>query len=118
MFRGSERTFAVVDPIGLRVNEQVRIVIDDGVPLRAALASYGLGTALALAGAALGVWLAPAARADMAAATGLALGVAVAVFILGFRARRRGSSAWRLRIKRDSEKPAAGCANMGMGHGA
>ncbi|MCL2645097.1 MAG: SoxR reducing system RseC family protein, partial [Betaproteobacteria bacterium] len=70
MFRGRSKTFAVDDPLGLHVDERVKIVIDEGTPLRAALASYGLGTALALGGAALGVWLAPAARADLAAVTG------------------------------------------------
>ena len=115
MFRGSGRVFAVVDPFGLRVDERVRIVIDDGVPLRAALASYGLGTALSLIGAALGVWLAPAARADLAAAAGVALGIAMTVLILSI-ARRRDSSAWRLRVERDGGNVVAGC--VGTGHGA
>ncbi|MDR2014791.1 MAG: SoxR reducing system RseC family protein [Azoarcus sp.] len=115
MFRGSGRTFAVEDPFGLRVDEQVRIVIDDGMPLKAALASYGLGTVLILGGSALGVWLAPAARADLGAVTGLALGIAVMVFILCIRARRRGPSTWRLRVERDEGGNAvAGC--MGIGY--
>ena len=116
MFRGSGKTFAVDDLWGLRVDEQVRIVIDDGVPLRAALASYGLGTALALGGAALGVWLVPAARADLGAATGLALGIAVTMLVLSIRARRHGSDSWRMRVERDGEHAATGC--VGMEHGA
>jgi sigma-E factor negative regulatory protein RseC len=114
IFQGSERTFAVDDPLGLHANERVKIVIDDGVPLRAALASYGLGTALALGGAALGVWLAPAARGDLAAVAGLASGIAVLVFILCIRARRRDSTRWRLRVERDDGNT-AGCMGMGQG---
>jgi sigma-E factor negative regulatory protein RseC len=112
MFRGGEKTFAVDDPFGLCVDEQVRIVIDEGVPLRAALSSYGLGTALALGGAALGVWLAPATQADLGAVVGLVLGIVVTLFILGFRARRR--DLWRLRVERDAT--AVEC--MGMERGA
>jgi len=114
IFRGSEKTFVVEDPFGLRVDERVRLVIDEGVPLRAALASYGLGTALALGGAALGVWLAPAAQADLAAAMGLALGIVVTLYILSVRARQRHSSAWRLRIERD-DGSGAGCTSMEQG---
>ncbi|MCL1860714.1 MAG: SoxR reducing system RseC family protein [Proteobacteria bacterium] len=116
MFRGSGRIFAVDDPFGLRLDERVRLVVDDGVPLQAAMASYGLGTVLALAGAALGVWLAPAARVDLAAATGLVLGIAATVIILFVRARRHGTSVRRLRVERVGEEAAAGC--MGMGQGA
>lgn len=117
MFRGRGRTFAVDDPFGLHVDEQVKIVIDEGMPLRAALGSYGLGTALALGGAALGVWLAPAGRTDLAAATGLALGIAVMLFILFFRSRRCGSAAWRLCVQRDDGTAApTGCT--GAEHGA
>ncbi|MCL1826375.1 MAG: SoxR reducing system RseC family protein [Betaproteobacteria bacterium] len=115
MFRGSERTFAVDDPFGLRVDERVRLVVDDGVPLRAALASYGLGTVLVLAGAALGVWLAPVERVDLAAATGLVIGIAATVIILFIRARRHDASARRLRVERDGEGIAAGCVGMGQG---
>ena len=115
IFRGSETIFAVDDPFGLRVDERVRIVIDDGMPLRAALASYGLGTALALLGAALGVWLAPAARADLGAVTGLAIGISLTMFILSIRARRRDSVSWRLRVERDDGNAATGCMGMGQG---
>jgi sigma-E factor negative regulatory protein RseC len=103
MFRGRGRTFAIDDPFGLHVDEQVRIVIDDGMPLKAALSSYGLGTALVLGGAALGVWLTPAARADLGAVTGLALGVALTMLILCVRARWRDSSVWRLRVERGTD---------------
>jgi sigma-E factor negative regulatory protein RseC len=101
MFRGTGKTFTVDDPFGLRVDEQVKILIDDDLPLRAAASSYGLGTLLILGGAALGVWLAPAAQTDLGAATGLILGIAITSLILCIRARRRGSSAWRLRVERE-----------------
>ena len=115
IFRGGGRTFTVDDPFGLRVDERVKVVIDDGVPLQAALGSYGLGTVLALGGAALGVWLAPATRADLAAATGLALGIAVTLFILCIRSRRGGSATWRLRVERDNGAHTAGCMGIGTG---
>lgn len=110
IFKGSERVFAVADPFGLRVDEQVKIMIGDGMPLRAALASYGLGTALILTGAVLGAWLAPAARADLGAGAGMALGMAVTTAVLAVRAARRDASKWQLRVERDD----GGC----MGRGA
>ncbi|MCL2876572.1 MAG: SoxR reducing system RseC family protein [Betaproteobacteria bacterium] len=115
MFQSRGRTFAVDDPLGLHVDERVKVMIENGVPLRAALRSYGLGTVLALGGAALGVWLAPVARADLAAATGLILGIVVMLFVLTIRSRRGGSARWRLRVERDEENTVAGC--MGIGHG-
>jgi len=116
IFRGRGRTFAIDDPLGLHVDEQVKVVIDDDVPLRAALASYGLGTVLALGGAALGVWLAPETQADLAAVTGLALGIAVMLLVLTIRSRRCGLPRWRLRVERDDGTAGPGC--MGVEHGA
>lgn len=46
--------FDVANPISARVGERVLIRIEDGAPLRGALASYGLGTVLLLLGAVMG----------------------------------------------------------------
>jgi len=114
IFRGGGRIFTVDDSLGLCVDERVKVVIDEGLPLQAALGSYGLGTVLALSGAALGVWLAPTARADLGAATGLVLGIAATLFILTIRSRRGGSAKWRLRVERDNGAPPAGCMGTGV----
>ncbi|MDR1423694.1 MAG: SoxR reducing system RseC family protein [Azoarcus sp.] len=99
MFKG-ERVFSVDDPIGLAEGQRVKLVVDAGVPLKAAWASYGLGTALVLLGAALGVWLMPPAQADIGAALGVVLGAALMGGMLYLRARR-GAQAWRVRVERD-----------------
>ncbi|MDR0703064.1 MAG: SoxR reducing system RseC family protein [Azoarcus sp.] len=102
MFKGGERVFSVDDPLGLRVGDQVKVLIDEGLPLRAAMASYGLGTALVLLGALLGVCLAPPAWADAASGAGAAAGMLATVFVLRRRARGKGAGVWRLRLERDS----------------
>jgi sigma-E factor negative regulatory protein RseC len=101
MFSGGKQVFALEDSLGLSSGERVKVVINDGLPLRAALMSYGLGTALVLAGAALGVWLAPPGWADAAAGAGVLLGVAIMTCSLGWRASRT-PAAWRLRVERDT----------------
>jgi sigma-E factor negative regulatory protein RseC len=113
IFKGGERVFAVDDPLGLRVGERVKIMVADGMPLRAALASYGLGTALILTGAALGVWLMPTAYADLAAVAGMALGLAATAAVLAVRAWRRDASLWRLCVERDDGGAAAECMGQG-----
>ncbi|MDR0564792.1 MAG: SoxR reducing system RseC family protein [Azoarcus sp.] len=110
LFRGNEKTFAINNTLGLHPEERIKIMINDGVPLRAALSSYGLGTALMLGAAALGVWLAPAAKADLAAAAGLILGITLFVTTLAIRTRRHTPNANPLHIERDNA-PSAQCAN-------
>ncbi|MDR3086941.1 MAG: SoxR reducing system RseC family protein [Azoarcus sp.] len=109
MFKGSKRVFTVDDALGLQAGERVKIVIDEGTPLRAAWASYGLGTALVLAGAVAGVWFAPAAWADSAAATGGVIGMAAMALILRRRALRSGPTEWRPRLERDTGNEPTGC---------
>ncbi|MDR0633885.1 MAG: SoxR reducing system RseC family protein [Azoarcus sp.] len=115
MFKGGKPpVFAVDDPFGLRAGERVRIVIDDGVPLRAALASYGLGTALVLAGAALGTFLAAPAWVDAAVGAGAVGGAAITAFVLRCRARRRDAASWLLRLERDGDDGGLGaCMRQG-----
>ncbi|MDR1064725.1 MAG: SoxR reducing system RseC family protein [Azoarcus sp.] len=112
MFKNGDAVFSVDDPLGLRVGERVKVVIDDGLPLRAAMASYGLGTALVLAGALLCVCLAPPAWADAASGAGAVAGMLAMVFVLRRRARGKGAGAWRLRLERDDGE-AAGCMRQG-----
>ena len=102
MFKGVEKLFAVDDPLGLKEDEGVLLKVEDDVPLRAALASYGLGTLLALAGAALGVWLAPrfSVLPDLGAGIGLAAGVVLMPLIVRQRAKRGGAKAWHLKVER------------------
>jgi sigma-E factor negative regulatory protein RseC len=97
MFQSTDKLYPFDDTLGLSVGEHIRVLIEEGAPLRAALASYGLGTALVLTGAALGVWLAPTGQADPAAAVGMALGGLVSVFLLRRRAR---GPVWHPRIER------------------
>ncbi|MDR2031717.1 MAG: SoxR reducing system RseC family protein [Azoarcus sp.] len=113
MFKGGERVFSVDDPLGLCVGERVKVLIDEGLPLRAAMASYGLGTALVLAGALLGVWLAPPAWADAASGAGAVVGILATVFVLRRRARGEGAGTWRLHLERDDGDAAAVCMRQG-----
>ncbi len=78
---------------GIRVGDQVRITIADGVPLRAALLSYGLGVVLLLLGAALGTMLSEAAMADLYALFGALAGLALAFALNRVLARSR---RWRM----------------------
>jgi sigma-E factor negative regulatory protein RseC len=113
MFKGGDTVFSVDDALGLCAGDRVKVLIDDGLPLRAALASYGLGTALVLAGALLGVCLAPPAWSDAASGLGAAAGLLAMVFVLRRRARNgKNASAWHLRLERDDGE-AAECTKQG-----
>jgi sigma-E factor negative regulatory protein RseC len=113
MFKSGDTVFPVDDSLGLRVGERVKVMIDDGLPLRAAMASYGLGTALALAGALFGACLAPPAWGDAASAVGVVAGMLVTALVLRRRARGKGAGLWRLRLERDGAE-AGGCARQGV----
>lgn len=54
LFKPPTETFRLPNPIGARPGDSVRVCIDDGAPLRAALASYALGAVLMVAGGAAG----------------------------------------------------------------
>lgn len=77
---------------GIEVGDRVRITIPDGVPLRVALLSYGLGVVLLLLGAALGTMLGDAALADLRALLGALAGLALAFAVNRVLARSR---RWR-----------------------
>ncbi|THF60887.1 SoxR reducing system RseC family protein [Pseudothauera rhizosphaerae] len=53
LFKPARETFRLSNGIGAQPGDAVRICMNDGAPLRAALASYGLGAVLVVAGASL-----------------------------------------------------------------
>jgi sigma-E factor negative regulatory protein RseC len=94
--------FSVPDSIGAQPGERVRVRMNDGAPLAGAMASYGLGAVLLLAGAAAGHFAAPAGGEDFSALLGGIVGLAFAFVVnrLLYRSRRwRG--ALRLDLARD-----------------
>ena len=85
--------FALPTTLELRVGDKVVISIPDGAPLKAALASYGLGVVLLVAGAALGsMWSA----GDLGAALGGLAGLMLAFVLNRLRFRSRG---WRAQLR-------------------
>lgn len=105
-FKKPNETFSVPDPIGVQVGERVRVRMDDGAPLRGAMASYGMGAALLVAGAALGHVLAPVGNHDLAAVGGAAAGLAAAFAInrILYRSRR-----WRQMLHIDLARDEGDC---------
>jgi sigma-E factor negative regulatory protein RseC len=110
IFKGAAREFVFEDALGLVAGERVKIVIDEAAPLRAALASYGLGTALLLLGAAAGKLLMSPAWSDPGAACGAALGGLLALALLRHRARR-GLDGLHARLERDEDDGEGRCAH-------
>ncbi|HRP94927.1 MAG TPA: SoxR reducing system RseC family protein [Rhodocyclaceae bacterium] len=104
--KGPNDTFSVPDGIGVRVGEQVVVRMDDGAPLRGALASYGVGAALLLVGAALGHMLAGEGSQDLFAVVGgaIGLGAAFALNRLLYRSRR-----WRQMLHMDLARDEGDC---------
>lgn len=104
--KGPNDTFSVPDGIGVRVGEQVVVRMDDGAPLRGALASYGVGAALLLVGAALGHMLAGEHSQDLFAVVGggAGLGAAFALNRLLYRSRR-----WRQMLHMDLARDEGDC---------
>lgn len=89
-FGGGSQTVRVANGIGARPGDEVGVVVEDGVPLRAALLAYALPVVGVLLGAAAGVALvAPGGSVDLSAAIGAVAGGAAAF------ASGRGRSAWR-----------------------
>jgi sigma-E factor negative regulatory protein RseC len=108
VFKNGEQEFAFDDSLGLGPGERVKIVIDDELaPLRAALTSYGLGTAWILLGAAVGNLSTPFAWADLGAGCGALFGGLLA---LGLLRHRRGVDSLRPRLERDEGNPENGHA--------
>lgn len=78
----SRQVLRVANDAGAVVGEQVGVVIDDGLPLKAALRAYAAPVLGVLVGAALGTALAPAGSVDLIAGAGALLGGGVAVLLV------------------------------------
>ena len=90
--KGPDKLFRLRNRTGAQVGERVRVRVDDRMPLRSALATYGCGVALLIAGAAIGHSLSTPAAQDLFAAAGGAGGLA-ASFVLNQMLLR--SRKWR-----------------------
>lgn len=66
-FGASSQAVRVSNEIGVQPGEQVGVLIDDGVPLRAALVAYAFPVLGLLAGAALGAAVASPGSVDLSA---------------------------------------------------
>lgn len=74
---------------GVDAGDRVRISIPDGAPLRLALASYGLGVVLLVAGAGIGSLSGEGAAADLYGGLGAGAGLLAAVAINRLLVRSR-----------------------------
>jgi len=77
----SGRTVRVANPIGVQPGEQVGLLIDEGVPLKAALAAYAWPVLGVLVGAALGTAVASPGGVDLSAGLGALAGGLVAALL-------------------------------------
>ena len=88
--------FVLPTALELRAGDKVVVSIPDGAPLKAALASYGLGVVLLVVGAALGeVWSADGAG-DLGAALGGLAGLLLAFALNRVLFRSRN---WRAQLR-------------------
>lgn len=81
-FGASRQVLRVLNDSGAVAGEPVGVVIDDGVPLKAALRAYVAPVLGVLAGAALGTVLAPAGSVDLSAGLGALTGGGLAVLLV------------------------------------
>lgn len=96
--------FTLPTRLDLKVGDKVVITIPDGAPLRAALASYGLGAVLLLVGAAIGSLPGADGTSDLGAALGGMAGLSLAFVFnrLLFRSRQ-----WRAQLRMELAPQAA-----------
>ncbi|MCK6392918.1 SoxR reducing system RseC family protein [Zoogloea sp.] len=87
--------------------DRVSVIVDDAVPLRAALLTYGAPVVGVLVGAALGTSLAADGNPDLLAALGAGAG-GVLMYLFG-RARSGGGGAVPMKIERVAGPSAGGC---------
>lgn len=80
-FGAPKQVLRVPNESGAVAGEAVNVVIDDGVPLAAALRVYAAPVLGVLAGAALGTGLAPAGAVDLCAGVGALAGGGLAVLL-------------------------------------
>lgn len=94
--------FSVPDTLGVTVGDRVRVCMQDGAPLRGALASYGLGACLVLIGAAAGHGLAATGSEDLMAMIGAIVGLSIAYGLNRVLYRsRRWRGALKVQLVRD-----------------
>ncbi len=103
----TRRELRLLNDIDALPGDPVGVVVEDGVPLRAALLTYGGPILGVLAGAALGTALASGANADLLAVLGAGAG-GVAMYLFG-RARSGPAGVMPMRIERVGGMPAGGC---------
>ena len=89
---GPTEEFELVNAVHARQGDEVWIRIQSGAPLRAAIASYGLGALLLLIGAGAGHYLAGTGYEDVAALAG---GVSGLVLAIGLNRLLQRSRTWR-----------------------
>lgn len=109
-FGASKQVLRVLNDAGAVAGEAVGVVIDDGVPLKAALRAYAAPVLGVLAGAALGTALAPAGWVDLFAGVCALAGGGLAVLLL--RASRlpgAGSGELPVRLERGVPVPRGEC---------
>lgn len=98
--------FSLPDTLGVAVGDEVVLRMQDGSPLRGALASYGLGAALLVVGAALGQQFGTSAQADAFALVGAMLGLSLAY---GVNRMLHRSRRWRGLLQLEMVRPQADC---------
>lgn len=97
----------VANRIQARPGDTVAVVVDDGVPLRAALLAYGWPVLGIIGGAAAGTLAASPGQGDLLASLGALAGGLVAY--LAGRARSRRQDAPQLRLERPDLTVSGGC---------
>lgn len=95
----SSQAVRVANEIGVQPGEQVGVLIDDGVPLRAALVAYAFPVLGLLVGAILGAAVASPGSVDLSAGVGAVAGGFVAV-LLGRRSATVPKGELPLRLER------------------
>jgi len=100
--------FSLPDTLGVKVGEEVSLLMRDGASLRGAMTSYGLGAVLMILGAAGGQTLASPASADAWAVAGAACGLVLAYVINRVLHRSR---RWRGALRVEMSRPGAVCAH-------
>ena len=101
--RPPKSEFELLDTLGVQAGDEVVLQMPDGVALRGALASYGLGVLLMIGGAVMGNLL---VGGDGAAAVGAAAGIVLAVVINRTLTRSR---RWRKSLNIEMRRPDAPC---------
>ncbi len=98
----------MINDIEARPGESVGVVIDDRVPLQAALCAYGWPVLGVIAGAVLGAGAAPGGNGDLLAALG-ALGGGLVAGIWGRKRSRGMQQDLPMRLERGAAESAGAC---------